>query len=108
MNIEKLAFKDRRKLANLNEIDLLDIIEFLQVDRQQWINQFSKTHNESIEIQKQNKFLIERENKLQVIEIKQKEFIRYLSDMLDDENDIFSVVRVKDILKRYKEIIGEK
>lgn len=35
----------------------------------------------------------------------QKEFIKYLEDMLDDENDIFSVVRVKDILQKHKEII---
>lgn len=26
--------------------------------------------------------------------------------MLDNENDIFSVVRVKDVLSKYKEIIG--
>lgn len=36
----------------------------------------------------------------------QKEFIKWLEDMLEDENDIFSVVRVKDILSKYKEIIG--
>ena len=28
--------------------------------------------------------------------------------MLDDENDIFSVVRVKDVLQKYKEIIEDK
>ena len=38
--------------------------------------------------------------------LEQQEFIKYLEDMLDDENDIFSVVRVKDILQKYKEIIG--
>lgn len=27
-------------------------------------------------------------------------------DMLDDENDIFSVVRIKDALQKYREIIG--
>lgn len=57
MNIEELAFKDRKILANLNAIDLLDIIEFLQEDRNQWINQFTKTHNESVEIQKENQEL---------------------------------------------------
>ena len=36
----------------------------------------------------------------------QKEFIKYLEDMLDDENDIFSVVRVKDALQKYIEITG--
>lgn len=37
----------------------------------------------------------------------QKKFIEYLENMLDNENDIFSVVRVKDVLSKYKEIIGE-
>ena len=37
----------------------------------------------------------------------QKEFIEYLENMLDDENDIFSVVRVKDVLQKYKSIIGD-
>lgn len=40
------------------------------------------------------------------IETQQKEFINYLKNMLDDENDIFSVVRVKDVLQKYKSIIG--
>lgn len=37
---------------------------------------------------------------------KQEEFIKYLENMLDDENDIFSVVRVKDVLKKCRSIIG--
>ena len=40
-------------------------------------------------------------------EIQQKEFIKYLENMLDDENDIFSVVRVKDVLHKCKQIIGD-
>lgn len=48
--VEELAFKDRRELANLNVIDLLDIIELLQKDRKQWIYQFTNTFNESIKI----------------------------------------------------------
>ena len=63
MNIEEIAFKDRKTLANLNGNDLLDIIEFLQNDRKQWINQFSRTHNESIDIQKENKELKEKLDK---------------------------------------------
>lgn len=39
-------------------------------------------------------------------EDQRKKFIKYLEDMLEDENDIFSVVRVKDVLSKYKEIIG--
>lgn len=124
MDIEKLAFKDRKILANLNAIGLLDIIEFLQNDRNQWICQFTKTHNESVEIQKENEELkrqIEDANEkiilLQASEpmlnykktIKkgqQKEFIKYLEDMLDDESDMFSVVRVKDVLQKYIEIVN--
>ena len=66
MNIEELAFKDRKDIAQLNKKDLLDIIELLQNDRKQWINQFSKTHNESIDIQKENKQLKDNWNKLKV------------------------------------------
>ena len=57
MNVEKIAFEDRKTLANLNEIDLLDIIEFLQEDRKQWINQFTKTHNECVDIHQKNQEL---------------------------------------------------
>ena len=38
---------------------------------------------------------------------KHQKFIKYLEDMLDDENDIFSVVRVKDVLQKYRSIIGD-
>ena len=47
-------------------------------------------------------------SKIEEMENQQKEFIKYLEDMLDDENDIFSVVRVKDVLQKYKSIIGGK
>lgn len=55
MNIEEVAFKDRAELANLNELDLLEIIEFLQNDRKQWINQFTQTHNDYVDLQQENK-----------------------------------------------------
>ena len=57
MNIEELAFKDRKILANLNAVDLLNIIEFLQDDRRQCLEELSKNHNRSVEIQKENKEL---------------------------------------------------
>ena len=75
MNIEEIAFKDRTELAHLNGIDLLNIIEFLQKDRQQWINQFSKTHNESVEIQARNRKLKDNWNKL-------KEYINKINKTL--------------------------
>lgn len=57
MNIEELAFKNRKILANLNAVDLLNIIEFLQDDRRQCLEELSKTHNRSVEIQKKNQEL---------------------------------------------------
>lgn len=57
--IEELAFKDRKELANLNELDLLEIIEFLQLDRKQWINQYSTAHNDYVDLQQENKQLKE-------------------------------------------------
>lgn len=171
MNIEELAFKNYYELISIQKTDLLLIIEFLQKDRKEWINQFTKTHNESIEIQKENQELKQKyvnavadyettmaekeqlnslvnscqeeirqlkkqleetvdeyiefqekaiseqlklrsdvENyyeRLNDKETQQKEFIKYLEDMLDDENDIFSVVRIKDVLQNYKSIIGD-
>ena len=45
-------------------------------------------------------------SKIEEMENQQKEFINYLENMLDGEHDIFSVVRVKDVLQKYEEIIG--
>lgn len=52
--LEGLAFKDRKELANFNELDLLKIIEFLQIDRKEWINQYTRAHNDYV-ILKQEK-----------------------------------------------------
>lgn len=102
MNIEELAFKDRATLAQLNELVLLDIIEFLQLDRKQWINQFTQTHNESVDIQKENQELKKQlennskinvadhkyastcEDKVIILENQQKEFIKYLEDEIKE------------------------
>lgn len=101
MNIEEVAFKDRKNLTQLNENDLLDIIEFLQNDRKQWINQFTQIHNESVEIQKENQELKKQvkecycnrtdcssrikdskkyDSLVQAQEAQQKEFIKFLED----------------------------
>lgn len=110
MNIEELAFKDRKKLADLNELDLLDIIEFLQTDRKEWINQFSKTHNESVEIQKENQQLKEEFIKYLENEIKEVEkTIKLLSDTGSCRipNLQYKKHILEDTLQKYKEIIGE-
>lgn len=122
MTIEELAFKDRRTLAHLNEKDLLDIIEFLQDDRKQWINQFAQTHNESVEIQEENQGLkkqleeyqkdikdLDNQNKrafenMQLNQLKvcnmikqQKEFINWLEDEINIEKD-----NLEKVCKLYK------
>ena len=133
MNIEELAFKDRITLAQLNELVLLDIIEFLQLDRKQWISQFTQTHNESVDIQKENQELKKQlennskiyaastkyastcEDKVIILEIQKKQFINYLEDEIKHKslnatcmfeyND--TVLPLKEILQKYKEIIGD-
>ena len=114
MNIEELAFKDRKILANLNAVDLLNIIEFLQDDRRQCLEELSKTHNRSVEIQKENKelksqlrgtthcFDEEEHNKL-------KEEITNLSKDVDmwnaKYNDMFDENRMlKKQLENYKKL----
>lgn len=62
------------------------------------------SEEETKDVQKAIKKL---QQEMKKVTIQQKEFINYLEDMLDDENDIFSVVRVKDVLQKYKEIIGD-
>ena len=47
-------------------------------------------------------------NKCERLENQQKEFIEYLKQMLDSDDDNFSVVRVRDILSKYNEITGVK
>jgi len=90
MNIEELAFKDRKNLAQLTELDLLDIIEFLQFDRKQWINQFSKTHNERIDIQKENKQLKDNWNKLK----------EYAKEIISTDNELYGT----DLLNKMQEL----
>lgn len=92
--IEELAFKDRKELANLNELDLLEIIEFLQNDRKQWINQFTKTHNESIDIQKEN-----QELKL--------ELSGYRQAILEDKDMLRLKEEAKKLKKKYENAVAD-
>lgn len=127
---EDLAFKNINELADLNKNDLLNIIAFLQAERKLWINQFTKNHNESVDIQEENqelkKQLEEKENiacnwkdsclenagKIEILENQQKDFIKWLEDYLAllDTRDIYeegSYDTIEEILQKYKEIIGE-
>ena len=53
MNIEELAFKDRKILANLNAVDLLNIIEFLQGDSRQCLEEHNKLKEEITNLSKE-------------------------------------------------------
>ena len=57
MNIEEIAFRNVEELICLRNISLLAIIDFQQIDRKECLKQFAKTHNESVEILKENKEL---------------------------------------------------
>jgi hypothetical protein len=113
MNIEELAFKNRKSLAKLNELDLLDIIELLQDDRKQWVNQFSKTHNENVEIQQKNKQLKETIDKIfsRITLWKMEDITTETSKVLDELLDILKVdfkdSGSEDLLKLYVELQEE-
>lgn len=65
---------------------------------------------ENKKLKKQNKFLMKRENKLQVLEMKQKEFIKYLEAEINKcQSNIFAdgvKYGFQLSLSKYKEIIG--
>ena len=60
------------------------------------------------EVSKVDKEFIDMTHKNTELLAQQKEFIEWLEDMLVSELDIFTVVRVCDVLSKYKEIIGVK
>ena len=68
-------------------------------------SEVSKEDKEFIDMKHRNTELL-KEN--QQLKEQQKEFINYLKSMLKNEKDNFSVARVKDVLEKYKEIVGDK
>lgn len=69
------------------------------------INYAIKLEKYTNKLQRENR---ELKKQLEEKENQQKEFIEWLEDMLVSELDIFTVVRVSDVLSKYKEIIGEE
>jgi len=67
VNIEELAFKNYFELKEIQKVDLLLIIEFLQKDRKQWINQYTQAHNDYVVLQQENQLLKEQKENLQNI-----------------------------------------
>ena len=127
MNIEELAFKDRKILANLNALDLLNIIEFLQDDRRQCLEEHNKLKEEITNLSKEidmwnskyndmfdeNRMLKKQvDGKIEILENQQKKFISYLEDYINlfDKKDIYeegSCDMLEEILRKYKSIIGD-
>ena len=117
MNIEELAFKDRKILANLNAVDLLNIIEFLQDDRRQCLEEHNKLKEEITNLSKdvdmwnakyndifdENRMLKKQlenykklgfkylQDKNNNLETQQKAFIKWLEDYINlfDKKDIY-------------------
>lgn len=92
------------KEANNEIIRQDEQIRKLEKENQELKNQLEETRKCLKDMYHIN---IENDKELDKLKTQQKKFIKYLDDMLDDENDIFSVVRVKDVLSKYKEIAGE-
>lgn len=102
MSIEELAFKNYYELINIQKIDLLLIIEFLQKDRKQWINQFTQTHNENVEIQKENEQLKANYERLYNENCKLREEHNINDISLLDENQ-----KLKDNWNKLKEWVNK-
>lgn len=114
--LEKIPKVETNKpISTMNAINVDDLMN--AVDRLNKIPDYNDLLKENQELKKQveetDRKLFFTKNELDMREktidnklIQQKEFIKYLEDMLDDENDIFSVARVKDVLRKYKEITG--
>lgn len=95
MNKEELAFKNIEELSQEDELILYDIIDFLQKDRKQWINQFSKTHNENVELQQKVNHL-----ELDVDSYKSK-YKRANELYLDICKEVNQLETNRDVLKEY-------
>ena len=135
MNIEELAFKDRKILANLNAVDLLNIIEFLQGDSRQCLEEHNKLKEEITNLSKdvdmwnakyndmfdENRMLkkqVENYKKLGFkhlqdknnnLETQQKEFMNYLED---ESKEVYRDGGLRQnifrqILQKYRSIIGD-
>ncbi len=76
-------------------------------DKNQELNKQLEDANEKIFLLKHDKPMLNYKKALE--ETQQKEFIKYLENMLDnDEYNMVSVVRVKDVLQKYKSIMRGK
>lgn len=85
------AEKSEEEFASLEKRELLEVIDYLQTERKYWMTQFANCNNNMVSSLKRGKQLKE-------------EFEDYLRGMLDRDDDIFSVVRVKEVLDVYEKL----
>lgn len=84
----------------------VDVLERINKELQQENQELKKQLKE---LEEQSSNAINKQVARGIVLInQQKEFINYLKSMLENEKDNFSVARVKDVLSKYKKIIGEK
>lgn len=107
----------------IDKLNLISIVQQLPEDDTKTIENYIKTleeENEKLkqaerntyetsqemlsELTKQNEFLMKRENKLQVLEMKEEEFIKWLELNWKETQDIWFVK----IINKHKEIMEKK
>lgn len=94
----------KNETQQIAKYELIEYTERLHKENQELKKQYCERTDCSgrIKDSKQYDSLVQR------VDNQQKEFIEWLEDMLVSELDIFSVVRVCDVLSKYKELIGVK
>lgn len=97
------------KINKKNE-DLKRQLEYLRsgeyYNQLRFVNKMLQDIVDNGEVSKEDREFIDCTHRNTELLEQQQVFIDYLEDMLDNDNDIFSVIRVKDVLNKYKEIIG--
>ena len=102
--INLLMEKEREKQELKEQLDYLRSGEYLNQLR--FERDMLQHVVDNSEVSKVDKEFIDMTHKNTELLAQQKEFIEWLEDMLVSELDIFTVVRVCDVLSKYKEIIG--
>ncbi len=112
-----LSTYERLQKENQELKKQLEEVEFIVGLRQKrnLINKFDKEYDEEDKKKNPNRDYAgimpdaeEIYRRYYTMKNQQKEFTNYLKSMLNNDNDYFSVARVKDVLEKYKEIIGDE
>ena len=130
LEYEKLLDKGYCDCNEMNCIDndsprrILRIAKNLQQENKELKKQLEIKHNgfmasveEACELAEENQKLKEMQctflgtgcqNKIKEYKIQQREFIDWLGSLVVSDLDVFTEIKVCDVLSKYKEIIGEK